>query len=50
MDKETIKQTKNTIKLGNKTYCSMVYLKNTKKSFKKDDFIVVNKVSYYLPL
>ena len=48
MDK--VKQTKNTIKLAGKTYCSMVYLRNTKKSFKKDDFIVVDKVSYYLPI
>ena len=48
MDK--IKTTKNTIKLGGKTYCSMAYMKNTKKTFKKDDFIVVNNVSYYLPI
>jgi hypothetical protein len=46
----TIKQTKNTIKIAGVTYGSATYLKNTKKSFNKDNFIVVNKVSYYLPL
>lgn len=46
----TIKTTKNTIKLGGKTYCSMIYLKNNKKDFKKDDFIVMGSTSYYLPI
>ena len=46
MDK--IKTTKNTIKLGGKVYYSFAYLKNTKRSFDRAEFIVVNKLSYYL--
>lgn len=45
-----VKQTRNTIKIAGVTYGSAVYLKNTKKSFNKDNFIVVDKVSYYLPI
>ena len=48
MDK--IKTTKNTIKLGGKTYYSFVYMEKNKKSFDKAEFIVVNRVSYYLPI
>ena len=46
MDK--IKSTKNTIKLGNKTYYSFAYLKNLGKSFNRAEFIVVKNLSYYL--
>lgn len=47
MDK--IKQTKNTIKIGGVVYGSAVYLKNTKKTFDKNNFVVVNGTSYYIP-
>ena len=47
---EKIKQTKNTIKIGGVVYGSAVYLKNTKKSFSKDNFIVVAGTSYYIPV
>lgn len=45
-----VKSTKNTVKIAGVTYGSAVYLKNTKKSFNKDNFIRVEGVSYYLPL
>jgi hypothetical protein len=44
----TIKTTRNTIKLGGKTYYSFAYLKNSNKSFDRAEFIVVNNLSYYL--
>ena len=47
---EAIKQTKNTIKIGGVTYGSATYLKNAKKDFKKDNFIIVGGLSYYLPI
>jgi len=47
MDK--VKRSKNTIKIGGVVYGSAVYLKNTKKSFSKDNFIVVDGTSYYIP-
>ena len=46
---EVIKKTKNTIKIGGVVYGSAVYLNNTKKSFTKDNFIVVDGTSYYIP-
>ena len=45
-----VKQTKNTIKIGGVVYGSAVYLNNTKKSFSKDNFIVVDGTSYYIPV
>ncbi|CAB4125283.1 hypothetical protein UFOVP54_100 [uncultured Caudovirales phage] len=50
MNKETIKQTKNTIKISGVTYGSAVYLNNAKKTFNKDKFIVVGGTSYYIPI
>jgi len=47
---EKIKQTKNTIKIGGVVYGTVAYLKNTKKNFNKDNFIVVNGTSYYIPV
>jgi len=46
----TVKTTRNTIKLGDKKYYSFTYLKQYKKEFKKDDFIVVKGISYYLSI
>jgi len=45
-----VKRSKNTIKIGGVVYRSAVYLNNTKKSFAKDSFIVVDGVSYYIPV
>jgi len=50
MNKETLKRSKNTIKIAGETYGSAVYLKNAKKSFNKDKFIVVGGISYYIPI
>ncbi len=47
---EAVKQTKNTIKIGGVTYGSATYLKNAKKSFNKDKFVVIGSTSYYLPI
>jgi len=47
---EQVKRSKNTIKIGGVVYGSAVYLNNTKKSFTKDNFIVVDGVSYYIPV
>jgi hypothetical protein len=44
----TLKSSKNIIKIGGKTYYSFVYLERNKKSFDKADFIVVKNTSYYL--
>jgi len=46
---EQVKRSKNTIKIGGVVYGSAVYLNNTKKSFTKDNFIVVDGTSYYIP-
>ena len=48
MDK--IKTTKNIITIGGKKYYNFTYMEKNKKSFDKAEFIVVNKVSYYLPI
>ena len=45
-----VKQTKNTIKIGGVVYGTVAYLKNTKKNFNKDSFIVMNGTSYYIPV
>jgi hypothetical protein len=47
---ETVKQTKNTIKIGGVTYGSATYLKNANKTFNKDKFVVIKNISYYLPI
>ena len=47
---EKIKQTKNTIKIGGVVYGSAVYLKTAKKNFNKDNFVVVDGPSYYIPV
>ena len=45
-----VKRSKNTIKIGGVVYGSAVYLKTAKKNFTKDNFIVVDGTSYYLPV
>ena len=46
---EVLKKTKNTITVNGITYGSAVYLKNAKKNFNKDNFVVVDGTSYYIP-
>jgi hypothetical protein len=46
----TIKSTKNTIKVNGVTYGTATYLKNAKKNFNKDKFIRIGDVSYYIPM
>ena len=44
-----VKSTKNSIKLGGKTYYNFTYMERNNKSFDKAEFIVVGSTSYYLP-
>lgn len=45
-----LKATKNTIKLNGVMYASATYLKNNKKNFNKDNFVIIGSTSYYLPI
>lgn len=45
----TLKTTKNTVKIGGEKYYSFQYFKQQKKNFCKDKFVRIGDVSYYLP-
>lgn len=45
----SLKRSKNVIKIAGKTYYSYTYMEKNKKSFDKSEFIVVKNTSYYLP-